>query len=125
MTPGRFLFPGEQEHRQGQRDDGHRGADRQVDSEVHVFHHEIGDQQQPDSHRAGEQVVLADVRALAHDAAEVRHAEGDESDGAADAHGRGYEEHDHRQGDRLAPRRQLDLAVEVARQVAVRAERGG
>ena len=68
--------------------------------------------------------MLADIRTLAHDAAEVRHAQGDESDGAADAHGRGHKEHDHRQGDRLSPGRQLDLPVEVAREVAVRVQRG-
>ena len=66
--------------------------------------------------------MLADVGALADDAAEVRHAQRDEADRAADAHRRGHQEHDHRQAHGLAPGGQLDLPVEMPRQVAVRAD---
>ena len=58
-----------------------------------MIHHEICHQKEAYSHGTGDQIVLSYICALADDSAEVRNTERDESDGAADGYGTGYQEH--------------------------------
>ena len=112
----------EDEGHQGQGEDGHRGADGQVDAEVDVLDHQVGHQQQADAHRGGDQVMVPDVRLPADQAAQVGNAQGDETDRAADAHGAGHQAHDREQQQRLPQGGDLRLSPEMPGQQAGLAE---
>ena len=111
-----FLGAGVPEKDDGQRqgNEGHCRADRQVDSEIAILHHNEGDHQQGYADDGRDAVLDADVAGLHDHAGEIRDGKAHETHGSADADRTGDQDAYHEEYEGLGKIGQFDFSLVMA-----------